>query len=779
MLKPVLFIIIFFHYTSCFSQTAKQSVDYVNVFTGTSNSRWMMNPGPALPLGMVKLGPDNQDQKWCGGYEYTINSIGGFSFIHGMGLSSVSIMPMSTQVLSPEGNSRLFPGSPDGAFGGQWTAGYRSRIRKSEEKGTAGYYSVYLFDSKVQTELTATLRTGVLRFTYPETKEGHIIVNLDMMAEEPVEIKETFAKKVNEHEIEGYIRQKSHYPGDYTVYFVLKLDKAFDSVDGWQFKPYTGAWHDYGDDFKRPCEKTLNFLEFKSGQQSGVVMNFATKKDEQLTLCGGISLVSIDNARLNLETELAPLEYNFDKALANAKNTWNDLLGRVEVSTQNEVDKEKFYTNFYRSYYGKMLASDVNGQYTDMCEKVQTVQAPATAVFSSDGFWGVQWNIAPLWTLVSPEIASQYSSAFVELGRVGGWIPEAPTGISYAPIMGSNHHNAIIISSYQKGIRDFNYKLAFDLIKHDYTTQGIDYPCGGFAGNRHMKPYMDFGFVPDEFGAVSNTVEYAYDDWCLGQFASSLGKKDDYKYFQNRSMNYKNVFDPETKYIRRKNKDGSWVKDFDPFKFGTEGGWNGPGYMEGNAWIYSYFVPQDLPGIINLMGKDEFNKRLEKGFETGKVDLSNQPNLEAPFLFNYSGKPWLTQKYSRMVTDKLIDLDPLVGWLGDEDEGQMSSYYVLLSMGLFEMDGGCSVNPYYDLGSPIFNKVIIHLNSKYYPGGTFTIETKNNSKSNIYLQSAKLNGKLFNSLKLPHAEIVKGGILELEMGDKPNLNFGIETLKHK
>jgi len=304
MRRTVMFVIIFFFYISCFSQTSKQPVDYVNVFTGTSNSRSMMNPGPALPLGMVKLGPDNQDQKWCGGYEYTINSIAGFSFIHGMGLSGVSIMPMSTQVLSPEGNSRLFPGSPDGAFGGQWTAGYRSRIRKSDEKGSPGYYSVYLFDSKVQAEITTTLRTSVLRFTYPETKEGHIIANLDMMAEEPAEIKETFFRKVSDHEIEGFIQQKSHYPGDYTLYFVLKLDKAFDSVDGWQFKPYTEAWHDYGDDFKRPCEKTMNFSQFRSGPQSGVVINFATKKDDQITMCGGISLVSIENARLNLETEL-------------------------------------------------------------------------------------------------------------------------------------------------------------------------------------------------------------------------------------------------------------------------------------------------------------------------------------------------------------------------------------------------------------------------------------------------------------------------------------------
>jgi len=772
MKKIYLSLLILTLFSSIGISQIKTPDDYINVFTGTSNSRWMLNPGVSLPLGMVKLGPDNQENVWCGGYEYTINSIAGFSFIHGMGLSGLSIMPASSKVSSPEGFSRLFPGTADGPFNGQWTAGYRSRFLKSQEKGSAGYYSVFLNDPKVLVELTSTLRTGVLRFTYPETTEGHIIINLDMLAEELAEIKETYVRKVSDNEIEGYIRQKSNYPNDYSVYFVLKLNKAFNSVDGWQFKHYTGQWLDYSEDFKRPCEISSNITEFKSGVQSGVVMNFTTKKDEQLTLCGGISLVSIENARHNLETELAPLNYDFDKVLKNAKNTWNDLLSKVEVFTNNETDKEKFYTNLYRSYYGKMLASDVNGQYTDMCEKTQTVQSPATAVYSSDGFWGAQWNIFPLWTLISPQIANQYSNAFIELGRIGGWIPEAPTGIEYAPIMGSNHHNSLIISSYQKGIRNFDYKLAFDLMKHDYTTQGIEYPCGGYAGNRHMKPYMDYGYVPDEFGAVSNTMEYAFDDWCLGQFAKSLGKKDDFKYFQKRSMNYKNVFDSETKYIRRKHTDGSWYKNFDPFKFGTEGGWNGPGYMEGNAWIYSYFVPHDLAGMIALMGKDEFNDRLEKGFENGQVDLSNQPNLQAPFLFNFSGKPWLTQKYTRKITDVLLDLDPLIGWLGDEDEGQMSSYYVLLSMGLFEMDGGCSVNPKYEITSPVFNKITIHLDSAYYSGKDFVIEAINNSAENIYIQSASFNGKPLAKPWMYHSELIKGGILQLQMGPQPNKNWG-------
>jgi predicted alpha-1,2-mannosidase len=413
----------------------------------------------------------------------------------------------------------------------------------------------------------------------------------------------------------------------------------------------------------------------------------------------------------------------------------------------------------------------VNGEYLDMCKNIRTLTPPADAVYSADAFWGTQWNLTPLWTLLTPAYANSMVNGLLEIQKYGGWIPEAPVGLKYSPIMGAQHQNSLIIGSYLKGIAQFNPDSVFQMIKHDYTTPGIDHPCGGFAGDRQMKDYMQYGYAPDESGPASNTMEYAYDDWCLGQFAVALKKKSDAKYFLKRSENYKNSFDKTTGYIRRKHKDGTWVEPFDPFKMGTDGGWNGAGFMEGNAWIYTWFVPQDVPGLVKLMGKENFNKRLEEGFEKGYVDLSNQPNLQAPFLFNYSGEPWLTQKYSRMVADKFFNTSPYSGWIGEEDEGQMSALYCLISMGMFDMTGGCAVEPYYDLSSPVFDEITIHLDSKFYAGKTFVIKTKNNAPENNYIQAMSLNGKPIHQPKINHKDVVAGGELIMELGKEPNKDY--------
>lgn len=743
--------------------------DYVNVFTGTSNSRWMLNPGPQLPFGMVKLGPDNQGNVWNGGYEYTVGSISGFSHLHGMSLSGVSYMPFTGELYFGEEYSKLFPGNADGPFVKMWTAGYRSRYKKEEEKGGIGYYSVKLYDYNIDVELTATTRCGLMRMTYPESKKSGLILDLDFLAEEQPWDVVTFVEKVSETEISGYITQTNQYAGRYTVYFVSQFDKKIETLDGWQWEPYEGEDTKYGTDWRRKCHVNKNILQFRGKEKSGVVINFATTKGEKIQVNTGLSFVSIQNAKLNLESELSSFDGDFDKVVANAKDVWNELLSRIEVKTKNEEDISKFYTNFYRSFGGKNIFNDINGEYVDMCGRLQKLEGNATHVFSGDAFWGAQWTLFPFWTLVAPEWANAHSNSLLTLQKNGGWIPQAPTALKYAPIMGAQHQNALLISSAQKGIANFDLNHAYNAIKHDYTTPGVEYSCGGFAGNRHLEAYMKYGYVPEEIGPVSNTLEYAFDDWCMAQFAKKMGKRADVKYFEKRAQSYKNIFDASTGYMRRKHANGNWYADFDPHREGTEGGWNGPGYMEGSAWLYTWFVPHNLADLIKLLGESNFNARLEEGFKKAYVDLGNQPNLQAPFLFNYSGKPWLTQKYTRFVANDFFDLDPLKGWMGEEDEGQMGSLFCLFSMGLFEMTSGCDLEPYYDLSSPLFDEITIHLSAKYFgENKKFSIVTTNNKSLNVYIQNAMLNDKPLRTPKLKYSDIVKGGQLLLEMGDKPN-----------
>jgi predicted alpha-1,2-mannosidase len=751
---------------------AAEPVDEVNVFTGTSNSRWMLFPGATLPFGLVKLSPDNQTNVWNGGYEYTVNSISGFSHLHAFCLSGVSLMPVTGPIEYNPGLYRVFPGAPDGPFGGMWTSGYRSRIRKETEHGAPGGYSVDLLDWRVKAELSATMRCGVMRLTYPATDEAHLLLDFAFPTEELCQIHEARAAQTGPGEISGHIRQSNNYTREYTVYFVIRTDRPLVSLDAWQSDPFAGKSTNYGTDWQTPVHYQRKISEFTGRDHCGVVLNFQTAANEQIQVHTGISLVSTAQARLNLDTELGPFGWDFSAVVRRARETWNRVLGGVEVGGATAEQRAMFYTCLYRAYSAKSVITDVDGTYLDMNRRIGKVSSQGGAVYSSDALWGCQWTLFPLWTLLSPDVASSWVHFFLEAADRGGWIPEAPVNGGYSPVMVAQHQQSLIVSSYQKGIRDFDVERAFRAVKHDLTTPGTPVANGGYAGNRHLQAYLDHGYVPDEAGPTSNTFEYAYDDWAAAQFARALGKDDEAREFLRRSGNWRNSIDPQLKFARPRHADGRWVEPFSLHRFGTEGGWNGPGFVEGNAWIYTLFVPQDPGGLVQLIGRDEFNRRLEEGFEKGYVDLTNEPNLQAPFLFNYSGKPWLTQKYTRQSLEKFSSTSPLAGWIGEEDEGQLSALYLLWSMGLFEMDGGCSVKPYYDLSSPLFDRVVVHLDAHYYGGKDFVMEAHHNSPANIFIQSARLNGQPLPRTWIYHSEMVAGGKLELEMGPQPNPEWG-------
>ena len=736
----------------------RRPVDYVNVFMGTSNSRWMMFPGPARPFGMVKLSPDNQSNVWCGGYEYTVHSISGFSHIHSWAMGGLSVMPTT-------GSVKTFPGPSDGPFKNMWTAGYRSRIKKSTEEGKPGYYKVNLFDYDIDVELTSTKRCGYLRLTYPESENANLLFNFNFAYEENVpEMLGAYVHKVSDTEIEGYIKQKSSFADNYTVHFVARFDKPMKKFRSWQNEKFEGN-NLYGIDW----QKETNFFEQdekKLQGECGAVVTFETGEDETIEVQTGISLVSIEQARLNLNEEMNQFDWDFSQVVDNSQEVWNDLLGQIEVEGGTREDRIKFYTCLYRAYCSRTQWNDVNGKYMDMCEKVQQLEAPADAIYGSDAFWGSQWNLNPLWTLLTPDYANSWVNSLLEIYDKGGWLPKGPTGIEYSSVMVASHEISLIVSALQKGIRDFDIAKAYAAIKHVQTMPGKEHKCGGHVGNRNLESYLKYGYVPNEEGPVSNTMEYAYDDWCVSQLAKALGKDEDYQTFYDRSQNYKNAFDKETKYIRQRNRDGSWVEKWAPLE--NHGTWYGSGYVEGTAWHYTFFVPHDLPGMQKLVGEELFLERLLEGFEKNYINIGNQPNMQAPYLFNYTKEPWHTQKYIRQLMQTEFTADPYIGWAGEEDQGQMSAFFALSAMGLFEMKGGCSVEPYYDIGSPLFDKITIQLDDEYYSGKAFVIVAKNNSPDNVYIQDARLNGEKLDKPLIYHKDLIKGGKLELIMGNKPN-----------
>jgi predicted alpha-1,2-mannosidase len=761
-MKKLLFLLIIVQVTA---SAQKRPVDYVDPMIGTHDSRWMQFPGPSRPFGMVKLSPDNQETGWKAGYEYDIDNIAGFSHIHSWTMAGVLTMPTV-------GELQIDPGPENHP-----ERGYRSKFSHANEKASAGYYSVLLDDSGIKAEVTTTTRAGFHRYTFPKSDSARILVDLLTPSEYGYEISWAQVKKVSDREIEGMVYQqalrKANY-NEYIVHYVIRFSKPFESMNGW-----------VQENIYRNQEFITSGFEHRD---IGSFLNFKTEAGEQIMMQVGISLVSTEQARLNLETELNPFNWDFDAVVKDSQQEWNKLLSSVEVQSKDEELKTKFYTNMYRAYVGRTIWSDVNGKYIDMYEKEQTMPGN-TPIYGSDAFWISFWNLNPLWSLATPEIANNWVVSMLEIHNRGGWLSTGPTGIEYSGIMVASHQISLLTNAYHKGIRNYDVNKVYEAITKLQTVPGGPHEAGGHVGNHHLKDYMALGYVPDDVGPVSNTLAYAYDDWTVGQMAKALGKQKDYMTFTKRSFNYRNVFDPSVGYMRRKNRDGSWAA-FSPF---GDVAWLGSGFVEGNSWQYTYFVPHDLSGLIQLLGRDKYNNRLDSGFQQSArynfnsenlgsnslegmgvlpVNHGNQPNMQAAYLFNFSGKPWLTQKWANEIMKKYYGSTARNGWLGDEDEGQMGAWFVLSAMGLFEMDGGASVKPIYEIGTPKFEKVTINLDPKYYPGGKFVIEAKNVSDQNIYIQSATLNGKPLNKPWFYHEELAKGGTLVFKMGPRPNEKWG-------
>jgi predicted alpha-1,2-mannosidase len=730
-------ILLLFSTSSCrwFQENRKPDPDlnlaqYVDPFIGT-DGHGHTYPGASLPFGMVQLSPDTRLDGWdgCSGYHFSDSLVYGFSHTH---LSGTGIADYCDILFMPTtGEIHFNQGTPENHLDA-----YSSLFKHENEKAEPGYYKTFLDDYGIVAELTATQRTGMHRYTFPECEEAHIIVDLKHRDE----VLESYIKVNSAHEIEGY-RRSSSWAKDQRIYFVAQFSKPF--------KSYELASND---------SVYCNYSRLV-GKNIKASFDFSTKNNEKIIVRVGISAVDVEGARLNLETENQ--SWNFDKVKKQARRKWNEELAKIEVETKNENDKTIFYTALYHSFLSPNIYSDVDGRYrgTDL-EIHKALDFNYYTVFS---LWDTYRATNPLFTLVQKESTSDFITTFLNQYKQGGILPMWELAGNYTQCMIGYHAAAVIADAYVKGIRGYDTGLALEAMMHsaNHTRFGL-------------RAYHKFGYVPmdKEHESVSKTLEYAYDDWTISQMAKGMGKKKIYRDFLVRAQSYKNVFDKYTHFMRSK-VNGSWQTGFDP----REVNYN---FTEANSWQYSFYVPQDINGLIQLMGgDDEFIQKLDGLFSqtsstTGRTQADitgligqyahgNEPSQHIGYLYAFAGAPWKTQFTIHQITNKMYTSKP-DGLCGNDDCGQMSSWYVFSAMGFYPVTPASGI---YILGTPQFEKTILYAGDR-----PFVIRAENFNMENYYIQSATLNGEEYPYSFLLHEDIEKGGELILTMGDLPNMRYG-------
>ncbi|HEU5125065.1 MAG TPA: GH92 family glycosyl hydrolase [Verrucomicrobiae bacterium] len=719
------------------STSAKSPVDSVNPMIGT-DEHGHVYPGATVPFGMVQLSPDTRDNTWdgCSGYHYSDDSILGFSHNH---LTGTGCADLGNVLLIPTvGPVRLTPGDKPGE-------GYRARFSHDQETARPGYYEVFLTDYKVKVELTATARAGFHRYTFPETSEGHVIVDLQHGIGNNVTDSQLTIE--NDHAASGY-RRSDGWGGDKIYYFVMEFSRPFDSASVAQGdKDVAGK--------KTKGKETKGHFDFK------------TRAGEKILVRVGLSTVSVEGARKNLQAEIP--NWNFDKIVAAAKRQWNQALDAFEIETDDENLKQTFYTAVYHTQLAPTLLSDVDGQYRGPDRQVH--QAKGYNYYSELSLWDTFRAEHPLLTLVQPGRVNDFVNTmldhytYFEEHTLPVWTESGKENWC----MIGNHAIPVITDAYLKGFRKWDAEKALKAMIDSTDKDRAD-----------LEDYRDRGYIPTHHDAqsVSKVLEYAYDDACIARLADALGKKDVAKKYAQRSQSWTNVFDPETGFMRGRKSDGSWVIPFDPKKIDSNN------YTEANAWQYNFFVPQNVQGLIEkLGGDDKFVARLDEMFDTkekipnqlsdvtgliGMYAHGNEPCHHVAYLYNYAGQPWKTQARTRDIATSLYHNQP-GGLCGNDDCGQTSAWFVFTALGFYPVDpaGGT-----YVLGSPLVDKLTVHLDRNFAKGKSFTVITKNNSKENPYIQSATLNGKPFTKSWISQDEITAGGKLVLTMGPQPNHSFG-------
>lgn len=754
--------------------TKKNYVDLVNTFVDSHRSRWFFFSSACRPFGMVSLSPDTDtEHSWGSGYLYDSKQIRCFSHVHNWQMSGVAVMPTVGEFKGHLGMNA-----------------YQSAFTHDGEIAKPGYHKVKLTDYDITAELTSTMRVGFHCYTFPKSDASYILFDTGaFLAHGPTAYSEVW--KVSDKEIAGWemMERTGRRPKDTPVYFYAQLSKPMDKVVSWR---------------EGRIESNSN-PERISGKNAGMAVRFKTEKDEKVMLKVAISYVSVEQARKNMLTELSG--WDFEQVKQSSFSEWNDWLGRIEVEGGSREQQIKLYTDLWHALLGRHVVSDADGHYMDMTSDFPRIRQiplgedgkPLYNHHNFDAWWGSHWSLNILWSMAYPEVMDNFCNTMIDMYQNGGLIPRGPSGGNYTYVMIGDPAVSFFASAYNKGIRNYDAELAYEGLRKNAFVGGIrdhaGYEHSKTAYSGGMKYYEEWGYVPDgrkdvegmHTTGASMTLEYAYQDWCLAQMAKTMGKLQDYEFFMKRSKNYRNLWNPESGYMQPRGEDGNWLPYFDPLELTEKGG-----FCESNSAIYSHYVPHDMAGLIELYGgADQYVKRLNANFEKSEsygffrsnktkegnwTDYGNQPGTGMAHLFSYAGAPWLTQKWVRKVKAAYCDVTPYGGYRDDEDQGQMGALGVLMAIGLFEVDGGCAEKPFYEITSPLFDKVTIHLDNRYYSGKTFQIITKGNSTDNMYIQNASLNGKKWNKCWFYHEDFIKGGTLELKLGAKPNKKWGVEEL---
>jgi predicted alpha-1,2-mannosidase len=701
----------------------KDFTKYVDPFVGTGGHGHTF-PGATVPFGMVQLSPDTRLHGWdgCSGYHYTDKKIYGFSHTH---LSGTGCSDYGDILLMPTVGKVQFSNKK-----------YSSSFKKKDEKASAGYYSVFLEKPKVEVELTSTTRTGLHKYTFPKSSSANII--LDLTHRDRVKDGEINISANNE--VTG-MRVSKEWADNQMLYFVIQFSKPFTQ---------SGI---------AKADALNSSSKHETGSLLKAFVSFETSDEEVIYARVGISAVSIEGARKNLEAEQP--DFNFEKTRHNAEEAWNKELRKIEVDGKDEHNLRTFYTALYHCMIAPNTYQDVDGKYRGRDFKVhETKSFTYHTVFS---LWDTYRALHPLLTLIDRKRTSDFINTFIKEYEEGGRLPVWELSSCETWCMIGYHSIPVIADAYLKGVPGFDAAKAFEAMKFS-----------AMEDRNGLKCYKANGYIKCEGDKenVSRTLEYGYDDWCIAMMAKKLGKQDDYNYFIKRAQSYKNLFDASTGFMRPRQE--SFLTPFDPYSVDRN-------YTEANAWQYSFYVPQDLSGQMKLLGgKEKLTAFLDSLFSastklTGhkQSDISgmigqyvhgNEPSHQIAYEYNYAGQPWKTQAMTHKIMNEMYHDQP-DGLAGNEDCGQMSAWYVLSALGFYPV---CPGSDHYAIGSPLFDKAVVHLEN----GKSFSIQTQGNAAGKPYIQSATLNGAAYNKSFLKFEDIANGGALEFNMSAEPNKSWG-------